>query len=119
MKPFLVKGTTKKGWGIGKPGFRGREQVLARMRDYMPFAIGKAIDHRGFSATRSVEHFAAWVWLLGDEDYKKVDWENFTNYGCPILLQICEMYGFPAYLEKTFRRMADGRKCSRGCTGCG
>jgi hypothetical protein len=117
-KPFLIKGATKKEWGMGKPGFRSREQVIERMRDYMPFAIEKAIDHRGLSASRSIEHFTSWVWLLGDADYKSVNWDRHANYGCPALLQICKLYGFQSSRKKAFRLMAAGRKCSARCTGC-
>jgi hypothetical protein len=42
------------------------ETIKAKMKDYLTFAFGKAEDHRGLSAGRSISHFKAWVWLMDD-----------------------------------------------------
>lgn len=92
------------------------------MLDYMPFALGKAQDHRGLSASRSIDHFRAWLWMLSDDEtlgFCDVE-ENYTNYGAPILREICENYGFDTPAETWFANMASGGPCSPDCRdGCG
>lgn len=58
----------------------------------MPFAIEKAMDGRGLSASRSISKMQAWVFALGETD--AINWERYADYGRPILRQICERYGF-------------------------
>jgi|WetSurSiteA1Bulk_404760.scaffolds.fasta_scaffold25735_2 hypothetical protein len=101
-----------------KPEGLDRESVLGRMREYMTFALDKAENHRGLSASRSISHFRAWVWLLGDEDFKAVDWENYAPYGVPILKQICVRYEFPNPFSGILARMATGEPCQHDCEGC-
>ena len=44
---------------------------------------------------RSIDHFRAWLWLLGDEMLRFADdGDNYPMYGKPILRRICEKYGF-------------------------
>jgi hypothetical protein len=73
------------------PEPRDRESVLRKMRDYMPFAWEKANDCRGISASRSMSHYASWVWLLGDDLGDLTDYEH---YGKDNLVRICEKYGW-------------------------
>lgn len=88
---------------------------LEQMRDYMAFAIGKAQDHRGISAYRSVEKLNAWTWLLGCEP---ID-EPFAQYGAPILKALCERHGFDWPDDEDINRMAEGKPCESGCLdGC-
>lgn len=95
------------------------ENILKEMKDYMPFAVDKATNHRGLSASRSIFHYKAWVWLLGDADYETVDWDAFQNYGCPILALIGETYGITTERSEAFRNMASGRPCYPDCNeGC-
>lgn len=70
---------------------RDRESILAQMLDYMPFAWGKANDERGLSASRSMFHYMAWVWLAGDDLGELTDYEF---YGKDNLVKICEHYGW-------------------------
>lgn len=59
------------------------------MKDYMDFALDKAINERGLSAYRSLSHYRAWLWLDGDEEI----WPNildYTGYGMNKLLKICK-----------------------------
>jgi hypothetical protein len=82
----------------------------------MAFAWGKARDHRGISASRSVEKMRTWVWLLDDPEITA----NYQNYGAPILRAICERYGFPIPDGDDMRRMSEGEPCRDGCDeGCG
>jgi hypothetical protein len=73
-----------------------REALIETMRDYMDFAWEKAIDERGISASRSVEKFATWLYMLGDDQLVLFaeDDDNFPMYGKPVLRRICESYGF-------------------------
>lgn len=96
-----------------------RENVINDILDYMEFALEKAESHRGLSANRSISRMNAWVWVLGDED--KIDWDNYANYGVPILKQICELYGYDFPMDnKVLVNMSEGRKCKDDCEeGCG
>lgn len=64
--------------------------VVGRIREYLPFAWGKANDCRGMSAARSLSHMSAWLWLLGLED-KVPGIHRHTHYGKPQLVAICEL----------------------------
>ena len=89
-RPFLVEGTTEDEWETLD---RSRESVLKTMLDYMPFAWDKANNKRGFSAGRSMSHYAAWTWMAGD------DFGNLTDYECygkDHLRKICNHYGWDA-----------------------
>lgn len=89
-KPFLKSETLAADWS---PLPRDRESVVARMLEYMPFAWEKANGCRGISASRSMSHFSAWVWLAGDDFGDLGDYEH---YGKGNLRRICEHYGFDA-----------------------
>lgn len=90
-KPFLVPDMTD--W-TQVP--LDRETVLNQMREYMDFAWRKVEDHRGLSASRSVEKFEAWLWLLGDEPViADFDAAPYENYGAPKLHVVCKAYGLP------------------------
>lgn len=94
-----------------------RNNIIEDMKNYMEFAWGKVIDHRGLSAGRSVNKFQGWIWVLGEDD--KIDWENYTNYGAPILKQICGVYGFEIPESKEVKNMMEGRMCRENCDeGC-
>lgn len=95
-----------------------RNDVLAEMKDYMAFALTKAEDHRGLSASRSVSHYRAWIWLLGDEDFQAIDWDQYGPYGAPILKQICDRFAFEHPFEGVLGRMSQGLPCSNDCGGC-
>jgi len=116
-KEFLKEGTTAEQWN--KIYIKAtRENVIKEIREYMEFALGKAENHRGLSAIRSIEKMNAWIWLLDDED--KINWDNYANYGAPILKQICELYNLPFPDNKTLVNMSQGKPCYEGCEeGCG
>lgn len=118
-KPLLKPEATSEGWTDVKP--LNRETVLNDMREYMDFAWGKVINHRGISADRSVTKFKAWVWLLGDDDVlAKMKLADYAQYGAPILKIVCEQYGFPVPEDESIQRMMHGESCEPGCSmGCG
>lgn len=68
-----------------------RENVLQEIKDYLEFAWDKANNQRGLSAGRSMDHFTAWIWLLGDED-SFGDLRDYQYYGKDNLVEICEFY---------------------------
>jgi len=70
-----------------------REAVLKKMEEYMEFAWDKANNCRGLSAQRSMEHYMAWIWLLGDDD-KFPDLSEYQYYGKDNLVLICKHYGW-------------------------
>lgn len=78
-----------------------RDKIVDEMRDYMVFAVDKALGGRGLSSIRSVVHFIAWLWLLGDDKLRKFaeDDSNYTPYGMPVLAAIAKEYDFPVPSE--------------------
>lgn len=116
-RPLLAKDTecTAETW----KWHADRAAVLACMRDYMEFAWDKVVDHRGISASRSVEKFGAWLWALGDEEtLRKFEATDYAPYGAPQLAFVCETYGFQIPRSTAIRRMVDGSPCSPACSGC-
>ena len=99
-----------------------REALIECIRDYMTFAWEKALGHRGISAGRSIQKFAEWLWVLGDDEaYAFVDDDaNYAQYGVPALAYICERFGFPIPDGARVSRMRRGDACTDGCEeGCG
>jgi len=87
-KPFLREEASAENW---RPRPRDRESVLNEMLEYMPFAWDKAKNCRGISASRSMSHYAVWVWLLGDD---LGDFHGYEFYGKDNLVKICRQYGW-------------------------
>lgn len=115
---FVKDGVTETEWEQDLPA-RTRDGVIGDITKYLPFAHEKASSHRGLSASRSVEKLAAWVWLLGEEEHAAIDWNNYRNYGAPIIKQVAERYGVELPKNTWFDRMAAGEKCHPGCEeGC-
>lgn len=85
--PHLKEGTTPEEWANVQ-----QSDPEDRIRDYMPFAWKKANDRRGISAARSLCHMAAWLWLDGKDELAG-RLHEYTHYGKPHLVAICEMYG--------------------------
>ncbi|NMC34574.1 MAG: hypothetical protein GYA36_19300 [Veillonellaceae bacterium] len=121
-KPFLKPESTKEMW---ENVAAEDAVVLEQMRDYAAFGWEKIWDHRGISASRTIEKMKAWLWLLGtpeaDELIKFADAdENYPQYGAPILAKICRAYGFPIPDDAGIARMIEGKPCIDGCDeGCG
>ncbi|RQX05899.1 hypothetical protein [Micromonospora inaquosa] len=96
-------------------------------RDYLRFAIGKIIDHRGNSASRSVDKLGELAWLLGRDDIvAAMDHADYPMYGAPKVKAFADGFGWP-FLDDldgdgrlSLARMADGQQCDppgceRGC----
>lgn len=116
-KQFLKEGVKEEDW---KTLPLTREAVIDKMREYMDFAWEKVEDHRGLSAGRSVEKMEVWLWLLGDDELlKQLEDTDYTNYGAPKLMFICQKFGFPFPDTQEVKNMANGLPCEPGCHGCG
>ena len=89
-KPYLAEGCLESEWRALP---LDAESIKAEMLDYMPFAWEKAKNFRGLSASRSLSHYEAWIWLLGDEDNFE-DLQAYNYYGKDQLVAICDFYGW-------------------------
>lgn len=88
-KPFLKDGSKPENWRQEK-----REPAKI-IKNYMSFAWDKANNCRGISASRSLRHMVAWLWLDGQDEFLK-EWHNLEDYeyyGKPQLIAICGLYG--------------------------
>ena len=91
-KPYLKPEVTKSMW---KPLFKTDKDVRNKMINYMPFAWEKANSSRGISAYRSICHYTAWLWLLGEEKMAE-EIQCYEYYGKPQLRRVCEFLGLDA-----------------------
>jgi len=117
-REFLIADAKSENW---KTEQADEQTILSEMKSYMKFAWRKVIDHRGVSALRSVEKMKAWLWLMGDDEllYSVNTDENYTQYGAPILMRICEKYGFEIPQNNAIKRMSQGLPCYEDCDmGC-
>lgn len=89
-KPWLKDEATSADW---KQSDRTVSGLLKEIRDYLPFAWGKANNQRGLSACRSINHMQAWLWLLGEEQAAE-EIGDYDMYGKPQLRAISEAVGF-------------------------
>ncbi len=72
------------------------------IKHYMPFAWEKANSCRGISASRSVEHMVAWLWLDGKDELLPKMESEYEFYGKPCLVLVCQEYGID------WRKLDDG-----------
>jgi hypothetical protein len=86
-KKYLKPEAVAEGWEI-KDADALRQEAI----DYMPFAWDKANNCRGISVNRSVMHYQAWLWLLG-EDWGDQLMDDYEYYGKPQLVRVCEYLG--------------------------
>ena len=89
--PYLSDEARAAGGAEWKVQPRDRESVLKEMLEYMSFAWDKANNCRGLSAGRSMCHYMAWVWLVGDD---LGDLTEYEFYGKDNLVKICQHYGW-------------------------
>lgn len=117
-KEFLKPEVTPEEWGDSQP--RDADSIRAEITNYLPFAFGKALGHRGLSAGRSVAHMRAWFWLLGDDEAVAFieDDTNYPPYGMPVLFYCADRVGAPKPDDEEAIRMAGGDRCEPSCTSC-
>lgn len=88
---FLKEGAPKSDWVVLG---RDRETVLAKLKEYMPFAWEKANNCRSISASRSLSHMRAFLWLMQDDALlDALNILEYSHYGKPQLREICERFG--------------------------
>ena len=116
-KPYLKEDTKPEDW---KPDACDDEAVKKRIVEYLDFAWEKAHDHRGLSASRSISHFSAWCWLLGDDEAFAfvTDEKNYPPYGAPVLEFLSKRFGHKRPVGEINDNMARGEACSPGCRSC-
>lgn len=90
-RPYLKDGAQESEWN---PWELTEESVRTELINYLPFAREKAEGERGISAGRSIQHFASWLWLLGDDELLAFaeDDDNYAPYGMPVIERIAEKY---------------------------
>lgn len=113
-KPFLKEGTPPEEWSPALTDETVRKAALA----YLAFAWGKAEDHRGLSASRSVKKMTAYCWLLG-YDVTRIDAAGYAMYGCPKLKVVAQLLEQPLPTNPALVNMMEGHPCEPHCEqGC-
>lgn len=98
VKPYLKDGVTPDQWTQ-----KTEEDVRRGAIEYMSFAWDKANNCRGISANRSIMHYIAWLWLLGEDGFDDL-MDDYEFYGKPQLERICEYFGLDP------KKWDDGRR---------
>ena len=116
-RPFLKPDVTADSWDAVPT----EEQLADKAAAYLDFGYGKAIDHRGISADRSVSKLREFAWLLGRDDVvEAMDKAGYAQYGAPKLLAFAVGMDLPVSTDRAFQRMAAGQLCRPACEdGCG
>lgn len=101
------------------------ENIEGACKEYLQFAIGKALDHRGISASRSIDKLTQFAWLVGkDNVVEAMDEADYTNYGVPKLKAFADGMELPFeageyYDQSELDNMAAGKPCREDCEeGC-
>ena len=90
-KEFLKEDTTESQW---LEALNKAKAPAESIMEYMPFAWDKANNCRGISASRSISHMTAWLWLHGDEElFNRFAQEEYRHYGKEKLIVVCEAFG--------------------------
>ncbi|MEU7176071.1 hypothetical protein ABZ949_31815 [Micromonospora tulbaghiae] len=80
-----------------QPGERTRRvDHETHARDYLRLAIGKILDHRSSSASRSVDKLSELAWLLGRDDVvAAMGHAGYPMYGAPAVKAFAGGFGWP------------------------
>lgn len=105
---------------IPATSYKSSDEVQAAL-SYLEFAWGKAADHRGISAGRSVQKLAEWAWLFGmDAVVLQMTEGPYQNYGAPALKVFAEAMGQEPPTSEALVNMMQGLPCRPDCNeGCG
>lgn len=116
-KQFLNKDTTKETWDEDRSK---QADTLTEAKNYMVFAWGKAQDHRGLSAGRSLTKMTEYCWLLGKDDVILATQSvGRSMYGCAQLKVFSEALEVPVPTDAATQNMIKGIECQPGCQeGC-
>lgn len=88
---LLKKGADLSEW---KPDLMSDGAIQKQCIGYMLFAWDKANGCRGISAERSLAHYKAWMWLLGEDGWDNID--EYEHYGKDNLVRICKFFDLDA-----------------------
>lgn len=115
-KQWLKPGVTEEEWGP----VPSEDDVRKSATDYLDFAWGKAWNHRGISAGRSIDHYRSWLWLLFDDDtFNQWASLNYAMYGAPMLAGAAKLLGQDLPTDAELVRMMNGQPCTEDCeAGC-
>lgn len=95
------------------------EALQAETLGYLAFAWDKALNHRGLSASRSVQKMTEFLWLLGHDADVLLSDVAYPQYGAPILKRCAEVLGQSVPESPFLVRMMQGLPCREGCEmGC-
>lgn len=125
LKQFLKDdhGLSEEEWEEDR--LKSDDEINEGAKKYLHFAFDKALYHRGLSAGRSISHYRAWLWLIGEDELVEFidDENNYSQYGAPILAKIAQHYGVDLPDDEDFQAMMNGDVCpSCRCgdqSGCG
>lgn len=67
------------------------ESIKEDMRGDVEFGFEKALNKRGISSSLMYGVVQMWLWVLGDELHKSVD---YAQYGLPLFKAVAVKYGF-------------------------
>ena len=90
-RPYIKDDVTPESWAEATTAVN---PASVEARDYLPFAWGKANDCRGLSASRSIDHMAAFLFLAGRQDLADGIRDHYEFYGKPCLVLASEFFGF-------------------------
>jgi hypothetical protein len=79
-----------------------KENILEKMRGYLPFAWEVARGGREISAIRSICHMQAWLWLLGDDALQGFVDIEYEFYGRQQSIYCSEICGFDWGAEERY-----------------
>ncbi len=91
-KKYLKKGVGVKKWSKSVRPLT-KKAVIKEVKNYMSFAWEKANNCRGISANRSIDHMKAYLWLLNDGSFEKMEKIEYEHYGKEKLVFVCEHLG--------------------------
>lgn len=97
------------------------KNILHDMKGYIELAWRNVMQHDYSAAVESIDHLAAWLWILGDTELYKFTMEedNFGRFAVPILEKICTKYNFLIPDGPLVQNMIKGKPCCPTCAeGC-
>lgn len=116
-KHHLNKDVTETDWNNRSVAAHGVDTIAVQ---YLEFAIDKIDNHRGLSASRSVDKLTEYAWLLGRDDIvEAMHAADYAQYGAPKIIAFAKGMDWHYINTPELDNMAHGRPCIPGCNrGC-